>query len=81
MITSSVKVIIDTMADRLLKLLIGVGGIYGAFLYYGTLQEEVFHFKDSNGVKFKLRATSEHARSNNMSSSSLPLRLAIRIIH
>ena len=41
------------MADRLVKLLIGVGGIYGAFLYYGTLQEEVFHFKDNNGVKFK----------------------------
>ena len=41
------------MADRLIKLLIGVGGIYGAFLYYGTLQEEVFHFKDSNGVKYK----------------------------
>jgi hypothetical protein len=26
------------------KLLIGVGGIYAAFLYYGTLQEDVFHF-------------------------------------
>ena len=27
-----------------IKLLIGAGGIYAAFLYYGTLQEDVFHY-------------------------------------
>lgn len=36
-----------------LKLLIGAGGIYAAFLYYGTLQEEVFHYKAADGSKFK----------------------------
>lgn len=35
------------------KLLIGVGGIYGAFLYYGTLQEDVFHYKAADGTMFK----------------------------
>lgn len=35
------------------KLLIGAGGIYAAFLYYGTLQEEVFHYKAADGSKFK----------------------------
>ena len=36
-----------------IKLLIGVGGIYAAFLYYGTLQEDVFHFKAPDGSMFK----------------------------
>jgi len=35
-----------------LKLLIGAGGIYGAFLYYGALQEDVFLFQSAEGVKF-----------------------------
>lgn len=35
-----------------IKLLIGVGGIYAAFLYYGTLQEDVFHYKAADGTKF-----------------------------
>eukprot|EP00599_Poterioochromonas_sp_BG-1_P006500 CAMPEP_0173149930 /NCGR_PEP_ID=MMETSP1105-20130129/10633_1 /TAXON_ID=2985 /ORGANISM="Ochromonas sp., Strain BG-1" /LENGTH=339 /DNA_ID=CAMNT_0014064919 /DNA_START=281 /DNA_END=1300 /DNA_ORIENTATION=+ len=35
-----------------LKLLIGAGGIYAAFLYYGTLQEDVFHYKAEDGTKF-----------------------------
>lgn len=35
-----------------LKLLIGAGGIYAAFLYYGTLQEDVFHYKAPDGTKF-----------------------------
>jgi hypothetical protein len=34
------------------QLLIGAGGIYAAFLYYGTLQEEVFHYKSAEGQKF-----------------------------
>ena len=35
------------------KLIIGAGGIYAAFLYYGTLQEDVFHFTAPDGSKFK----------------------------
>jgi solute carrier family 35 (UDP-galactose transporter), member B1 len=37
-----------------IKLLIGAGGIYGAFLYYGSLQEDVFRFTSTvDGVQFK----------------------------
>jgi len=36
-----------------LKLVIGAGGIYAAFLYYGSLQEDVFHYKSKTGVAFK----------------------------
>jgi UDP-galactose transporter B1 len=35
------------------KLLIGAGGIYGAFLYYGSLQEDVFRYTASDGSSFK----------------------------
>jgi hypothetical protein len=35
------------------KLIFGAGGIYAAFLYYGTLQEDVFHYKALDGTKFK----------------------------
>lgn len=35
------------------KLVIGAGGIYAAFLYYGTLQEDVFHYVAADGSKFK----------------------------
>lgn len=35
-----------------LKLVIGAGGIYAAFLYYGALQEDVFHYKAVDGTKF-----------------------------
>lgn len=38
---------------KAVKLLIGAGGIYSAFLYYGTLQEDVFHYAAVNGDKFK----------------------------
>jgi len=37
---------------NVLKLLIGAGGIYAAFLYYGTLQEDVFHYRGADGSKF-----------------------------
>jgi solute carrier family 35 (UDP-galactose transporter), member B1 len=33
-----------------IKLLIGVGGIYSAFLYYGSLQEDVFRYTAADGV-------------------------------
>jgi len=36
-----------------IKLLIGAGGIYSAFLYYGALQEEVFDYVAEDGSKFK----------------------------
>lgn len=36
-----------------LKLLIGAGGIYAAFLYYGSLQEDVFRFTSPDGFQFK----------------------------
>ena len=35
------------------KLMIGAGGIYGAFMYYGTLQEDIFSYKGVDGSKFK----------------------------
>jgi solute carrier family 35 (UDP-galactose transporter), member B1 len=36
------------------KLLIGAGGIYGAFLYYGSLQEDVFRYVSAtDGSSFK----------------------------
>lgn len=47
-----------------LKLIFGAGGIYAAFLYYGTLQEDVFHYTASDGTMFKaawfLQALGEH---------------------
>jgi hypothetical protein len=39
--------------SKLFKLIIGAGGIYAAFLYYGTLQEDVFDYKAANGTAFK----------------------------
>jgi hypothetical protein len=36
-----------------MKLLVGAGGIYAAFLYYGTLQEDVFRYKAADGTMFK----------------------------
>merc|ERR1719223_2502176 len=36
-----------------IKLLIGAGGIYGAFLYYGSLQEDVFRYTSAAGTSFK----------------------------
>ncbi|KAL3909035.1 MAG: hypothetical protein SGARI_002795 [Bacillariaceae sp.] len=39
-------------ASDAIKLLIGAGGIYGAFLYYGSLQEDVFRFVAPDGTKF-----------------------------
>ena len=36
-----------------MKLLIGAGGIYSAFLYYGAMQEAVFSFEGKDGNKFK----------------------------
>jgi len=35
------------------KLIFGAGGIYAAFLYYGSLQEDVFRFVGADGTSFK----------------------------
>jgi len=35
-----------------LKLMIGAGGIYAAFLYYGSLQEDVFRYTAADGSSF-----------------------------
>jgi UDP-galactose transporter B1 len=35
------------------KLMIGAGGIYAAFLYYGSLQEDVFRYTAADGSSFK----------------------------
>ncbi|KAL7570338.1 hypothetical protein ACA910_017181 [Epithemia clementina (nom. ined.)] len=40
-------------ASGFVKLLIGAGGIYGAFLYYGSLQEDVFRYKAADGSSFQ----------------------------
>lgn len=34
------------------KIIFGAGGIYASFLYYGTLQEDVFSYSNDDGVKF-----------------------------
>jgi UDP-galactose transporter B1 len=39
--------------DGTLGLLVGAAGIYGAFLYYGSLQEDVFAYKAPDGTMFK----------------------------
>jgi UDP-galactose transporter B1 len=36
-----------------MKLLIGAGGIYGSFLYYGSLQEDVFKYEAEDGSSFQ----------------------------
>jgi len=36
-----------------MKLIIGAGGIYAAFLYYGSLQEDVFSYVSDSGTSFK----------------------------
>jgi len=41
-----------TVQTDALKLLFGAGGIYAAFLYYGSLQEDVFSYIGSDGTKF-----------------------------
>ena len=41
-------------ASSPIKLLIGAAGIYGAFLYYGLLQEDVLTYTSPDGVKFTM---------------------------
>mmetsp|Transcript_21520 Transcript_21520/g.44874 ORF Transcript_21520/g.44874 Transcript_21520/m.44874 type:complete len:254 (+) Transcript_21520:1275-2036(+) len=37
----------------LAKLIIGAGGVYSAFLYYGSLQDNVFRYTAPDGTNFK----------------------------
>ena len=37
-----------------LQLIFGAGGIYAAFLYYGSLQEDVFRYESEDGTKFTM---------------------------
>lgn len=39
--------------SNFLKLLFGGGGIYIAFLHYGSLQEGVFEYKSADGTAFQ----------------------------
>jgi len=56
-VTRGGSTVATTMSEKGLppaaKLLIGAGGIYGAFLYYGSLQEDVFRYTASDGSSFK----------------------------
>ena len=36
-----------------LKLLVGVAGIFGAFMYYGQLQGDIVRYKDADGAKLE----------------------------
>mmetsp|Transcript_25367 Transcript_25367/g.53596 ORF Transcript_25367/g.53596 Transcript_25367/m.53596 type:complete len:410 (-) Transcript_25367:227-1456(-) len=39
---------------RTIQLLFGAGGIYASFLYYGSLQEDVFRYESEDGTKFTM---------------------------
>ena len=52
-ITANAVAVNDGGLPESLKLVIGAGGIYAAFLYYGAMQEEVFSFKAEDGSMFK----------------------------
>ena len=52
-VAASTAVASDGGMPEGLKLVIGAGGIYAAFLYYGAMQEEVFSFKAEDGSMFK----------------------------
>eukprot|EP00584_Thalassiosira_punctigera_P010820 CAMPEP_0172547280 /NCGR_PEP_ID=MMETSP1067-20121228/16854_1 /TAXON_ID=265564 ORGANISM="Thalassiosira punctigera, Strain Tpunct2005C2" /NCGR_SAMPLE_ID=MMETSP1067 /ASSEMBLY_ACC=CAM_ASM_000444 /LENGTH=410 /DNA_ID=CAMNT_0013334349 /DNA_START=79 /DNA_END=1311 /DNA_ORIENTATION=- len=43
----------DTKTQAL-QLLFGAGGIYASFLYYGSLQEDVFLYESEDGTKFTM---------------------------
>lgn len=43
----------DTKTQAL-QLLFGAGGIYASFLYYGSLQEDVFRYESDDGTKFTM---------------------------
>jgi UDP-galactose transporter B1 len=42
----------EAASSQTFKFIFGVAGIYASFLYYGSLQEDVFRFKSPDGVKF-----------------------------
>lgn len=44
----------NSAKSEALKLLFGAGGIYAAFLFYGSLQEDVFRYESAEGTKFDM---------------------------
>ena len=50
---SSDAVIMNTKVQAL-QLLFGASGIYASFLYYGSLQEDVFRYESEDGTKFTM---------------------------
>ena len=50
-----VKTVAQGAANQgsLLQLLIGAGGIYAAYMYYGVLQEDVMGYTSADGTKFQ----------------------------
>ena len=52
-VVAAAPVVSSSTLPEGMKLVIGAGGIYAAFLYYGAMQEEVFSFEGKDGAKFK----------------------------
>lgn len=50
--TTAVAAVVVSLSESI-QLLIGVGGIYAAYLYYGSLQEDVFRYTAADGTHFK----------------------------
>lgn len=53
----------------LLPLLVGAGGIYASFLYYGSLQEDVLRYSDLNGNQFTYCWFLQLAKTSSMSAA------------
>jgi UDP-galactose transporter B1 len=51
--TTAMSEVVKTGIPDWAKLLIGAGGIYASFLYYGSLQEDVFRYTAADGLQFK----------------------------
>ena len=51
--TTAMSEVVKTGIPDWAKLLIGAGGIYASFLYYGSLQEDVFRYTAADGSQFK----------------------------
>lgn len=55
--TSRLSPVPETPVDtktQALQLLFGAGGVYSSFLYYGSLQEDVFRYESEDGTKFTM---------------------------
>ncbi len=53
LVSSGATQVANTAKKQALQLLFGAGGIYASFLYYGSLQEDVFRYTSAaDGTKF-----------------------------